>query len=169
MSRKTIKLSFKTYMPFLILLSSLIVFSAGCEKKAEKPEGENAAKDTTNMVASEQSNADTTAKADTTKQYPDLTGTWTGTFESHAATLKVTEQNGADFKANLSVAYRQPMNKKVSGKLDLSTKQVTMADAEKSRTESSYSATLSDDGTKISGTSTMKVGGTKSKFTFTKK
>lgn len=169
MSIKLKTTSFSKYVSVFVLIFTLLILSAGCQKKAEQPEGEKANKDTSNVMKPEQPKPDTTAMVDTTKKYPDLTGTWTGTFESHAATFKITEQNKADFKANLSVSYRQPMNKKVSGKIDLSTQKITMNDVEKSRTKSAYSGILSDDGKKISGTSTMKIGGSKAKFTFTKK
>ncbi len=73
MFKKEMKTSLSKYFSVLFLITSLVLISAGCEKKAEKPEGESTMKDTTNMAQPEN---------DTTAQYPDLTGTWTGTFES---------------------------------------------------------------------------------------
>jgi hypothetical protein len=165
MFQMEIKTSLSKYLSVVFLITSLILLSAGCQKKAEKPEGENMMKDTTNT---EQPKTDTTAMAETTN-YPDLIGTWTGTFESHGATFKVTEQDGGDFKASLTVAYRQPMNKSISGVIDPATKKITMKDDVKSRNEAAYTAELSDNGDKISGTSTLKVGGNKAGFTFKKK
>ena len=156
-----IQTSLSKYLSVLFLIGSLIVLSAGCEKKAEKPEGDNVSTDTTNMAEPE---------VDTTKvEYPDLTGTWTGTFESHTATFKVTGQDGSDFSANLTVAYRQPMNKTISGIIDPETNKITMKDDVKSRTEATYAAELSSDGKTISGTSTLKVRGGTANFTFKKK
>ena len=86
MFNKATKASLSKYLSVLVLVSSLIIISAGCEKKT--PEGESTMKDTTNMVQ-----PDTTAMADTTQKYPDITGTWTGKFESHSATLKISDQN----------------------------------------------------------------------------
>ena len=165
MFNKEMKTSLSKYFSVLFLITSLVLISAGCEKKAEKPEGESTMKDTTNMAQPE---TDTTAMADTSMQYPDLMGTWTGTFESHGATLKITEQNNENFKASLTVQYREPMNKTISGTIESDNK-ISMKDVEKSRSEATYSASLSEDGKKITGTSTLKINGNKANFTFTKK
>ena len=66
MFKKETMATFNKYFSILILITSLVVLSAGCEKKTEKPEGEGTMKDTTNMVQP----TDTTAMTDTTKQYP---------------------------------------------------------------------------------------------------
>ena len=166
MFKKKIKTSLSKYLSVLILISSLVVLSAGCQKNAEKPEGETTQKDTTNMV---QPSPDTTAAADTTKKYPDLTGTWTGKFQSHNATLKISDQKDENFKASLSVAYRDPMNKTISGTINPETNKVSMSDDVKSRREATYTATLSEDGKKLSGTAHFKVDGNNENFTFTKK
>ena len=166
MFKKKIKTSLSKYLSVLILISSLVVISAGCQKNAEKPEGETTQKDTTNMV---QPSPDTTAVADTTKKYPDLTGTWTGKFQSHNATLKISDQKDENFKASLSVAYRDPMNKTISGTINPETNKVSMSDDVKSRREATYTATLSEDGKKLSGTAHFKVDGNNENFTFTKK
>jgi len=166
MFKKKIKTSLSKYLSVLILISSLVVISAGCQKNAEKPEGETTQKDTTNMV---QPSPDTTAAADTTKKYPDLTGTWTGKFQSHNATLKISDQKDENFKASLSVAYRDPMNKTISGTINPETNKVSMSDDVKSRREATYTATLSEDGKKLSGTAHFKVDGNNENFTFTKK
>lgn len=159
-----IQTSLSKYLSVLILIGSLVVLSAGCEKKAEKPDGEKVSGDTTNMAESSQSEVDT-AKV----EFPDLTGTWAGSFESHGATFKVTGQDGGDFDATLTVAYRQPMNKTISGIIDPETNKITMKDDVKSRNEATYSAELSGDGKTISGTSTLKIDGNKASFTFKKK
>jgi len=166
MFKKKIKTSLSKYLSVLIIISSLVVISAGCQKNAEKPEGETTQKDTTNMV---QPSPDTTAAADTTKKYPDLTGTWTGKFQSHNATLKISDQKDENFKASLSVAYRDPMNKTISGTINPETNKVSMSDDVKSRREATYTATLSEDGKKLSGTAHFKVDGNNENFTFTKK
>jgi hypothetical protein len=166
MFNKVTKTSFSKYLYVLILIGSLVVLSAGCEKKAEKPEGESTMKDTTKMAMPE---TDTTAKVDTAKMFPDLTGTWTGKFQSHAATMKITEQKMENFKASLTVAYREPMNKSIVGTYNPDTKQLTMKDASKSRLETSYIPKLSDDMKKITGTAHFIVDGNTVNFTFTKK
>ena len=163
MFKMEIKKFLSRYLPILFLIGSLVILSAGCEKKAEKPEGEKVMKDTTNMVKREE------PRPDTTKKYPDVTGTWTGSFEAHVATFKVTEQKDSTFTASLTVAYRQPMNKSISGTIELSTNKIAMKDVEKSRNEATYKAELSGDGQKISGTSTLKISGNKASFSFKKK
>lgn len=164
MFMKEIKTSFSRYISVLFLIGSLVVLTTGCEKKAEKAEGAKTTEDTTNMAQPEQPAADTMQTV-----YPDLIGTWTGKFESHAATFKITGQDGEDFSASLTVAYRQPMNKTISGTIDPKTNQIAMKDNEKSRNEASYKAELSADGNKITGVSTLKINGNKANFTFTKK
>ena len=166
MFKKATKTSLSKYFSVLFLIISLITISAGCEKKAEKPEGESTMNDTTNMA---QPGTDTTAMADTSMQYPDLTGTWTGKFQSHNATLKISDQQDENFKGNLSIAYREPMNKAISGNLEPEGNKVSMKDEAKSRNEATYTATLSDDGKKLSGTAHFKVDNYDVNFTFTKK
>lgn len=160
--------SFKRYFPVFIVLFAIAIISAGCQKKAEQPVGE-VKKDTTKVVTPAQPKVDTTAKVDTTKKYPDLIGTWTGTYQSHGATLKITEQNGEKFKGSLFVSTREPINKIVIGTLNLVTNKITMKDAAKSRYEASYDGKLSGDMKKISGTSYFIVDKNTVNFTFTKK
>lgn len=159
-----IKTFLSKYLSVLILIGSIVVLSAGCEKKTEKPGGENVSTDTTNMAEPEQPEVDTTKI-----EYPDLTGTWTGSFESHTATFKITGQDGSDFNATLNVAYRQPMNKSISGVIDPATNKITMKDDVKSRYEATYTGKLSDDMKKITGTAHFIVDGNNESFTFTKK
>lgn len=148
----------------IILIISFVLLTSGCQKKAEQPAGE-IKKDTTHVITP----ADTTAKADTTKKYPDLTGTWTGSFQSHSATLKISDQNGEKFKGNLSIAYREPMQKTISGTIKPESNKVNMRDEVKTRYEASYVADLSKDGKQLSGTAHFKVDGNDVNFTFKKK
>ena len=168
MFNKEIITSLGKYIFLLMLTCSLIVLSAGCEKKAEKPEGEKTMKDTTNMAQPEQQNADTTTMAENTQKYPDLTGTWTGTFDSRSTTLKITDQTEDTFKGSMTIAYKQPLNKDISGQIKSDT-DVTMKDLTHSRFMGNYSAKLSDDGKKLSGTFTMNSDNTTYKFSFSKK
>ena len=151
------------------MISIIALISAGCQKKAEQPEGEKANKDTTNMVSPEQPKPDTTAMADTTKKYPDLKGTWTGSFQSHGATLKITDQKDNNFKGTLYVSYREPLNKTISGTLKSGSNNFTMKDEVKSRYEASYAAKLSDDMKKITGTAHFKVDNNDVNFSFSRK
>lgn len=161
--------SFGKLFSIFVLIFSLVILSAGCQKKAEQPEGEKINKDTSHIVTPEQPKADTTAKVDTTKKYPDLTGTWTGKFENHNSTLKISNQQDGNFTAYLTVSYREPMKKTISGKIKPDSTTISMRDDEKSRYEASYTAKLSNDMKKISGTAHFKVNGNDVSFTFTKK
>ncbi len=152
-------------LSFIILIVSFVLLTSGCQKKTEQPGGETK-KDTTHVVSPK---VDTTAKIDTTKKYPDLTGTWTGSFQSHNATLKISDQNGEKFKGSLSIAYREPMQKTISGTIKLENNKVNMRDEVKTRYEASYIADLSKDGKQLSGTAHFKVDGNDVNFTFKKK
>ncbi len=166
MFKTATKASLSKYLYVLFLVTSLIIISAGCEQKSEKPGEEGTLKDTTNLT---QPGTDTTAAADTTKKYPDLTGTWTGTYRSHSATLKITDQNEENVKADLTVQYRETMNKTLSGKFNPETNELSLKDEVKSRDEATYSGKLSDDYSKLSGTARYKVDGKTVNFNFTKK
>ena len=160
--------SFNKYFSIVVLLFAIVLLSGGCQKKAEQPEGEKAKKDTTNMVTPQQSEADTTAMADTTQKYPDLTGTWKGTFDKRPTTFYITEQTGENFKGNMTIPYKKPLKKEISGSLK-SGMQISMKDLTHSRFMGTYSGNISDDGSKISGTFTMNSDNSKYDFTFSKK
>ncbi|MGE5439799.1 MAG: hypothetical protein ACM3UR_08070 [Bacteroidota bacterium] len=148
----------------LVLLFSLIV-STGCGKKQEQPKQNVQQGDTTKM-------ADTTKKADTTAKtaaVPDLKGTYRGTFDQRSTTLKITEQNGNDFKGSITINYRQVINQQVSGTFDPATKKFTMQDLLHSRFQGKYAGKVSDDMKKLSGTFTMSLDGSKFNFNLAKK
>jgi len=134
------------------------------KKKAEKAEGAKGTEDTTNMAQPEQAAADTMKT-----EYPDLVGTWTGTFQSHGATLKITGQDGEDFEGSLTVAYREPMIKSISGSIDPGTHKIAMKDKSKSRLETTYDVKISEDMSKIYGTAYYIVDKKTVNFTFIKK
>ena len=166
---KSEKTSLSNYYSIFILIFAVLILSAGCQKKAEQPEGEKPSKDTTKMVTPEKPKVDTTAKADTTKMYPDLTGKWTGTFDKRSTTFNITEQNGENFKGSMTIAYKQPLNKDISGKIKSGGLQLTMRDLTHSRFMGNYSGKISNDGNKISGTFTMNADKSSYSFTFSKK
>lgn len=148
----------------LSLFLIVVLFIAGCQKKEEPKAPENAP----------QTQTVTPPPVDTVKavpevKIPDLVGTWTGTFDSRATTLKITEQTETAFKGSITINYREVINQKVSGKLNLETKEVSMNDQLHSRFAGSYFGKLSEEGDKYSGTFTMKVDKSKFKFSLTKK
>ena len=153
------------HFSILMLIMSLVIISSGCQKKTEQPGNEN--KDTTKVVTPTQPNTDTTAQADTTKKYPDLTGIWKGTFDKRPTTLSIKEQNGENFKGSMTIPYKQPLNKEVSGKIKTDN-QITMKDLVHSRYMGNYIGKISDDGKKISGTFTMNSNNSTKSFEFKK-
>lgn len=163
----------KTSYSFLGLLLLLTVstfsFFAGCEKKEAPKQEEQAAEsvktpvDTTTQPAVEQ------PKVEEKKAVLDLKGTYTGTFDSRATTLKITEQTETEFSGSVTINYREAINQKISGKLDQEKMTVTMKDMLHSRFAGTYSAKLSEDGKKLSGTFTQTVDKTKFPFSLNKK
>lgn len=158
----------KSIIPVLLLISLFV--SAGCQKKQEQPQQQTTTQqgDTTKM-ADTTKKADTTAKAEKKAEVPDLKGTWSGKFDQRATTLKITEQNGNDFKGNITINYREVINQQVSGTIDPTTKKVSMKDLLHSRFQGKYSGKVSDDMKKLSGTFTMDLDGSKFNFNLSKK
>lgn len=152
---------------FLFLLSVSIVNFIGCDR------------DDPDDVDDRMDDADTlvvpdidTAAVDTTEDQAaaaDLKGTWSGTFDQRGTTLRITEQNGNEFKGVVSISYREPINQTVTGKYDPETNKMTMTDQVHSRYMGTYNGTVSENGSKYSGTFTMKNDGSKFNFALTKK
>lgn len=148
------------------------VLLTGCQKKQEQPQQQTTQtqQDTTANKAADTTKTDTSNKGATTKaNVPDVQGTWSGTFDQRAATLKINQMNGNDFKGTMRINYREVINQQVSGKIDPATKKVTMKDLLHSRYQGKYSGKLSDDMKKLSGTFTMDLDGSKLNFSLTKK
>ncbi|PIP79252.1 MAG: hypothetical protein COW85_01775, partial [Ignavibacteria bacterium CG22_combo_CG10-13_8_21_14_all_37_15] len=96
-------------------------------------------------------------------------GIYTGKFDSRATTLKITEQTDSKFSGSITINYRETINQKISGELDQEKMTVTMKDMLHSRFAGTYSAKLSEDGKKLSGTFTQNVEKTKYSFSLNKK
>lgn len=157
-----------TFLKLFILLLLMVSLAAfiGCEKKAdEKIETPQTTEETTQTTPEQQPVQEEIPPI----VIPDLTGKWSGIFDARSATLNITEQNGNDFSGSISVAYRNPLNKQVSGKVDESTLVVTMSDVGQGRFHGAYSGTLSDENKKLAGSFTMKLDGKKYSFNFSKK
>lgn len=145
-----------------LFLFAIILFAAGCgEQKKEEPKVEDEKKSETieQPKAEEPTIVETPAVV-----IPDLKGTWTGKFDSRATTLKITEQDSVSFKGTITINYREVINQQVSGKIDVEKNTLTMKDLLHSRYAGSYSASLSEDMSTLSGTFTQNVE--KTKFTF---
>lgn len=156
----------------LILLSfllSLLIF-LGCEQKTEKPE-EDAA-DTVVVDVTEQDSVltDTTEiEEEPVVVIPDVTGKWTGTFDGRSTVMNITNQNGNNFSGKISINYRQAINQDVKGTINPETMKMNMTDQLHSRYQGKYYGTLSEDGTKYSGTFRMDLDGKEFSFNLTKK
>lgn len=159
----------KKYALTLVVLLFTLLLAAGCQKKQEQQQPAQKQADTT-AVKDTAKKADTTAKNATQQaQAADLKGTWRGTFEKRPATLKITEQNGNNFKGSISINFRQAVNQQVSGSFDPATKRFTMKDLLHSRFQGNYAGKVSDDMQKLSGTFTMTLDGSKFNFNLAKK
>ncbi len=143
--------------PVLLIVS--ILFLAGCQKKEEAPVKQ------TPVVT------DTSAKiSQTVVPAPvDIKGKYAGTFDNHSSSLNIKEQDGNKFKGSLTVNYREVINQQVSGEFDQTTLKFSMTDLLHSRFQGKYSGKFSDDKTKMSGTFTMNLDGSKFSFNYTKK
>lgn len=155
----------------LMLLFSLIV-SAGCGKKQEQQQQQpqqNAQQADTTKMADTTKKADTTAKTTQKAEVPDIKGTYRGTFDKRPTTLKITEQNGNDFKGSITINYREVINQQVSGTIDPATNKFTMKDLLHSRFQGKYAGKVSNDMKELSGTFTMTLDGSKFNFNLAKK
>lgn len=165
---KGVKMYNSRKFPAIILILVLFLF-VGCEKKVEKPITQT---DTTKGqvdTITANGKVDSTAIKDSIAKAQQLVGTWSGSFEGRNATLKITQQNGDEFKGNISIKYREAINQQVSGKIDREKKRFTMRDLAHARTMGTYSGKLNDDFTKMSGTFTMTAEKTSVSFNLSKK
>jgi len=147
----------------LLLTVSTFSFFAGCGKNEAPKETVKTPAETTPQPAVEQ------PKVEEKKAVLDLKGTYTGTLDSRATTLKITEQTDSTFTGSITINYREAVNQKISGKLDQEKMMLTMKDMLHSRYAGTYSAKVSEEGKKLSGTFTQTVDKTKSSFSLNKK
>ncbi len=151
------KIIFTAFLTFLLI--------TGCEKKEEKVEFQHP--DTINTNKS-----DTTVKQmseikkDTIQ---DLRGDWKGTFDQRSATMTIIKQDGKEFTGTMSINYREPLNKTISGTFDPSNNSIKMEDVNASKYLGEYSAQLLENGKLIQGTFDLKAGGNSYRFKFNKK
>jgi hypothetical protein len=147
----------------LVLLTCFLLLT-GCQKKEEeKPVQQTPV--VTDTSAKVNQNVDTTKKV----EIPDVKGKYAGTFDNHPTTLNITGQDGLKFKGSISINYREVTNQQVAGEFDPNTLKFSMTDLLHSRYQGRYNGKFSDDKTKMSGTFTMNLDGTKANFNFTKK
>jgi hypothetical protein len=148
-----------------VFLIACVLFIVGCQNQEQK------------TVQQSPLVADTSAKVnqavDTTKkitnEIADIKGKYSGTFDSRATMLNINGQDGYKFKGSIIINYREVTKQQVAGEFDPKTLKFTMADQLHSRYQGKYNGKFSEDKTKMSGTFTMNLDGTKASFNFTKK
>lgn len=147
----------------LLLTVSSFSFFSGCEKKEAPKETVKTPAETTPQPLVEQ------PKVEEKKAVLDLKGTYTGTLDSRATTLKITDQTDSTFSGSITINYREVRRQTVSGKFSPEKLTLSMNDTQHNRYAGTYSAKLSADGKTISGTFTEKVDKASSSFTLIKK
>jgi len=166
------KISAKKAVLFFTGLLSVSLLISGCQKKQEeaKPAASPATSQTAPAVDSAALKAQAVKEAaEKAASEANMVGTWKGTLDSRAATLKITEQKENEFKGSIVVNYREQVNQQVSGKINPQTKEVTMKDLLHARTAGTYKGKLSADGKKFNGTFTVTVDGIKASFSLSLK
>ncbi len=155
-------------------IAILVVFTMityiGCEQKndrADQPENAKVTADTTTTAVKSEEPKDTVLEVKVT--FPDMLGTWNGTFDGRSSTLKITEQIDSSFAGKITINYRQVTNQEVKGILNPRTGEITMTDQLHSRYQGKYKGVLSTNNNNLSGTFTMDNDGTKYSFNFNKK
>lgn len=129
----------------MIVVSGLALFSFvflanGCEKKVEEP------KQVEQPVVPQ---VDTPIVVE--QSVPDLVGTWRGTFDKRACTLKITDQEGLEFEGSITVNYRDVKSKKIKGSFDTEKLTFKMSDQIRNREAGSYSGKFNEDLSVMSG------------------
>ena len=108
-------------------------------------------------------------KPNAEKKIPDITGTWTGKFDSRLTTLKITSQDSTSFKGKITIHYREVINQEVKGTFNPEKLTLNMSDQLHSRYMGKYAAKLSSDIKNLTGTFTMNIDKKKLNFNLTKK
>ncbi len=147
-------INFNSRLIFTLIFAA-IIFYAGCQSKKEEaksPEEKTTQVDT--QTVKNQPVLKPAAKEET--KIPDITGTWTGKFDSKVTTLKITTQDSTLFKGKITIHYREAVNQEVKGTFSPDKLTLNMSDQIRERYMGKYSANLSTDLKKLTGTFTMK-------------
>ncbi len=159
---------------FTVLLLFFVIALAGCGDKTDQ-QGEMKTDDIKTNDLSPDTISAVTPPAESEPDgelkvtVPDVKGTWTGTFDKRATTLKITEQTDSSFSGKITINYREVINQEVKGTIHTSSMQLTMTDLLHSRYRGKYKGTLSEDGKTYSGNFTMDLDGKQFSFNLNKK
>lgn len=156
----------KFYSILTFIMAITVLFVAGCEKKTETNPEE---KVNTTIEKPVVEKVDSVKPEEPKIVIPDLIGTWSGTFDSRACTLKITKQDSTTFSGSITISYREVVNQSVSGTLNVEKSTVSMRDLIHSRYQGTYSGKLSADMKNLSGTFTITVDKKNLSFSLNKK
>jgi hypothetical protein len=159
-----------TYLFKAVFIIALIAF-IGCEKKTDQQNEMSADDISADTISAVTPPSDSESEPDGEVKItiPDVTGTWSGTFDKRATILNITEQTDSSFSGKITINYREVINQEVNGMIHPSSMKMTMADQLHSRYRGKYNGTLSDDGKNFSGNFTMDLDGSKFSFNLIKK
>ncbi len=147
-----------------------VIAFIGCEKKTEQQQTEVKSESISpDTISSVSESMDSEPVVEEKITIPDLKGTWTGTFDKRATTLKITEQTDSSFSGKITINYREVINQEIKGTISPSTGKISMKDQLHSRYQGKYNGKLSEDGKNFSGTFTMDLDGKKFSFNLNKK
>lgn len=160
----------KIYSITMFLTALTFLFVIGCEKKTEtNPEEKVETTIEKPVVETPVEKIDSVKPEEPKIIVPDMLGTWSGTFDSRACTLKITKQDSTAFSGSITINYREVVNQSVSGTINVEKNTVSMKDQIHSRYMGTYSGKLSSDIKNMSGTFTITVDKKNLSFNLNKK
>jgi len=160
----------KIYSITMFLTALTFLFVIGCEKKTEtNPEEKVETTIEKPVVETPVEKIDSVKPEEPKIIIPDMLGTWSGTFDSRACTLKITKQDSTAFSGSITINYREVVNQSVSGTINVEKNTVSMKDQIHSRYMGTYSGKLSSDIKNMSGTFTITVDKKNLSFNLNKK
>jgi predicted membrane protein len=155
---------------FAAMIIIAVIAFIGCEKKTEQQQTEVKSESISpDTISSVSESMDSEPFVEEKITIPDIKGTWTGTFDKRATTLKITEQTDSSFSGKITINYREVINQEVKGTISPSTGKISMKDQLHSRYQGKYNGKLSEEGNNFSGTFTMDLDGKKFTFNLNKK
>lgn len=160
----------KIYSITMFLTALTFLFVIGCEKKTETNPEEKVETTIEKPVVETPVEKVDSVKPEVPKiVIPDMIGTWSGTFDSRACTLKITKQDSTTFSGSITINYREVVNQTVSGTVNVEKNTVSMKDLIHSRYQGTYSGKLSSDMKNLAGTFTITVDKKNLSFNLNKK
>lgn len=154
-----------THLFKAVIIIALIAF-IGCEKKTDQQNemsADDISADTISAV-NPPSDIETEPDGEQKVTIPDVTGTWTGTFDGKSTTLDITEQTDSSFSGKIIINYKQPLKQTIKGQFNPSTLKISMVDQLHSKFMGKYNGSLKEDFKSFSGTFTKNRDGSEYSF-----